>query len=85
MHRGVLAAIHHFPARRRSIEELALKSENFRLLCTDLADAEAALGNWKSSDSPVRDERCAEYLSLVAALKAEILEFLDAEQSNVAE
>ncbi|MBB4016418.1 hypothetical protein GGR16_001424 [Chelatococcus caeni] len=85
MHRGVLAAIHQFPAKRRAIEELALKSETFRLLCTDLADAEAALYNWKGSDSPLKDERCAEYLSLVTALKAEILEILDAEQSNAAE
>lgn len=85
MHRGVLAALRHFPARRRAIEEMVLKSENFRLLCTDLADAEAALSNWERSPSPLKDERCAEYRSLVTALKAEILEILDADQSHAAE
>ncbi|CAH1656250.1 conserved hypothetical protein [Hyphomicrobiales bacterium] len=78
MHRGVLAAIQHCPGRRRAIEELALQSESFRLLCGDLADAEAALRNWENTDVPLKEERCAEYRSLVAGLAAEISEIMDA-------
>jgi len=77
MHRGVLAAIRRFPDRRRAIEELALQSENFRLLCSDLADAETALEGWERSPSPVRDERCMEYRTLIAGLATEIRETLD--------
>jgi len=82
MHRGVLAAIRHFPHRRRAIEELALQSENFRLLCSDLVDAEAALQGWESCPSPLREERCMEYRNLIAGLAAEISETLDRESQS---
>ncbi|MFC7395579.1 hypothetical protein ACFQU1_00035 [Chelatococcus sp. GCM10030263] len=73
----MLAAIRRFPHRRRAIEELALQSENFRLLCSDLADAELALEGWKNCPTPLGEERCAEYRTLVAGLAAEIRETLD--------
>jgi hypothetical protein len=82
MHRGVLAAIRRFPHRRRAIEELALQSENFRLLCSDLADAEAALEGWQNSRSPLGEERSMEYRTLVAGLAAEIRETLDRESQS---
>jgi hypothetical protein len=71
------AAKRQFPARGRTIDELALRDEDFRSLCVDLGDAEAAAVKWEHSASPTRDERGAEYLALVADLAKEIEAALD--------
>ena len=42
MDQGVLVAIARFPDRGHAIEELARTNEEFRSICADLADAEAA-------------------------------------------
>ena len=42
--------------------------EEFRLLCADFADVEAAIQLWGASSSPAREQRCAEYRSLVEDL-----------------
>ncbi|WP_378946147.1 hypothetical protein [Mesorhizobium sp. ANAO-SY3R2] len=60
------------------IEELAGRDEEFHSLCADLADAEAELMRWESSDHPLREERTAEYRALVGELAAEIEAALDA-------
>jgi len=72
MDQGVLVAIARFPDRGHAIEELAMRDEDFLALCTDLADAEAALMPWKGSDSAFREARCAEYRDLVRDLAVEI-------------
>jgi hypothetical protein len=77
MDQGVLVAIARFPDRGHAIEELARRDEDFLALCTDLADAEAALVRWKGSDSPFREDRCAEYRDLVRDLAAEVAAALD--------
>ena len=59
------AAIRRFPARARAIEELAARDEAFCSLCFDFRDAETALHQWANSDSPKRDQRCAEYSELI--------------------
>jgi hypothetical protein len=77
MDQSLLAAIARFPDRGRAVEELAAMDEDFRALCADLGDAEAALEGWEHSLSSVREERCAEYRELVTALADEIKTALD--------
>ncbi len=43
MDRNLLVAVAHFPDREHAIEELARTNEEFCSLCTDLAEAKAAL------------------------------------------
>lgn len=80
MEDGWLAAVRRFPARQSVIKALADKDEEFRLLCDDLAEAEAALHRWASAPSPTREQRCAEYQDLVDSLAKEIAAALDAMQ-----
>lgn len=70
---GLIAAIRRHPGDRLAIQELALRSEGFRTMCADLAEAEEALRNWQVSDSPLGEDRCGEYKALVEALDAEIV------------
>jgi hypothetical protein len=72
------AAKRRFPERWRAIEERAFCDEDFRSLCADLADAEAAAVQWANSPSPKRDQRQAEYLCLAVELTKEIEAILDA-------
>ena len=72
MDQCLLAAMAHFPDRGHAVEELARRDEEFLLLCADLAEAEAALGRWERSDTPVREARCAEYRELVRDLAVEV-------------
>jgi hypothetical protein len=69
---STLAAQRRFPARAPRIEKLASEDEDFRLLCADLGEAEAALSRWEVSSLPVRDARCAEYATLIESLAIEI-------------
>jgi crotonobetainyl-CoA:carnitine CoA-transferase CaiB-like acyl-CoA transferase len=78
MEDGLLAAARRFPARRGAIEALADRDEEFRALCADLAEAEAALHRWAAAPSPAREQRCAEYRDLVDSLADEIEAALDA-------
>jgi hypothetical protein len=77
MDQSLLAAIARFPDRGRAIEELAAADEDFRALCADLGDAEAALNGWERSSSAAREERCGEYRELVMGLADEIGAMLD--------
>ena len=77
MDKGVAAAQRSFPERGRAIERLFARDEDFRDLCTDLADAQAALQRWEISTEPIRDERCAEYAEIVQYLSGEIETALD--------
>ena len=77
MDQSVLVAIARFPDRGHAIEELARTDEDFRSLCTDLADAEAAAIRWEHSPAPVGGARCAEYRELARDLAAELAATLD--------
>ena len=77
MDRSVMAAIARFPDRGHAIEKLARTDEDFRGLCADLADAEAAVVHWERAPTPVREARCAEYRDLVRDLAAELEATLD--------
>lgn len=77
MDRDLLVAVAHFPDRGHAIQELARTNEEFRSLCADLAEAEAARVRWEQSSSPVKDARSAEYRGLVSDLAAELAATLD--------
>lgn len=77
MDRNLLVAVAHFPDRGHAIEELATTNEEFFSLCTDLAEAKAALLHWEQSSSPVKEARAVEYRSLLNELAAEVEATLD--------
>src|SRR5918998_646082 len=72
MDRSVLVAIARFPDRGHAIEELARTDDDFRSICADLADAEAAAVRWEHSSLPVSAARSAEYRELARDLAAEM-------------
>ena len=69
---GVLAAIRLLPRHKTAIEEMVLRSESFRALCGDLAEAEAALRRWEKSGAPEYAARRVEFRHLVDGLEAEL-------------
>jgi hypothetical protein len=85
MDEGLLAAVQRFPDRQRALEALAARDEGFRSLCSDFADARAALQRWAESASAVRERRCAEYAELVESLATEIASSLDAAEAGSAD
>ncbi|MBY3182345.1 hypothetical protein RWK44_07800 [Rhizobium sp. 25PS6] len=78
MDEGVTAVRRQFPARIRAIDDLSARSEDFREICRDFADAQSALQKWNGSTDPKRDERVVEYQELIAELSKEIEGALDA-------
>jgi hypothetical protein len=72
MTEGLGAAFRRFPESRSAIESLASRDEEFRLLCADLEEAEAAVSRWEASSFPQRDQRIAEYRILVESLADEL-------------
>ncbi|QIO51398.1 hypothetical protein HA461_09520 [Rhizobium leguminosarum bv. trifolii] len=78
MDEGVTAVRRQFPARIRAIDDLSARSEDFREICRDFADAQSALQKWNVSTDPKRKERVVEYQELIAELSKEIEGALDA-------
>ncbi|NKL77252.1 hypothetical protein [Rhizobium leguminosarum] len=78
MDEGVTAVRRQFPARIKAIDDLSARSEDFREICRDFADAQSALRKWNVSTDPKRDERVVEYQELIAELSKEIEGALDA-------
>ncbi|MBY5640435.1 hypothetical protein [Rhizobium leguminosarum] len=72
MDEGVTAVRLQFPARSKAIDDLSARSEDFREICRDFADAQSALQKWNVSTDPKRDERVVEYQELIAELSKEI-------------
>jgi hypothetical protein len=72
MDEEVRAAVRRFPARQAAIEALAARDEEFRSVCADFADAEAALRRWQVAESPMRERLSPEYRQLVEELADEI-------------
>ena len=69
---GLAAALRRFPARSLQIKELSIRDESFRGMCEDFAAAENALAHAGQLPIHVREERRAEFESLVESLAAEI-------------
>ncbi|CAN7414896.1 hypothetical protein [Rhizobium leguminosarum] len=78
MDEGVTAVRRQYPARIKAIDDLSARSEDFREICGDFADAQSALQKWNVSTDPKRDERVVEYQELIAELSKEIEGALDA-------
>ncbi|MBY5570135.1 hypothetical protein HFO55_23280 [Rhizobium leguminosarum] len=78
MDEGVTAVRLQFPARIKAIDDLSARSEDFREICRDFADAQSALQKWNVSTDPKRDERVVEYQELIAELSKEIEGALEA-------
>ncbi|MBY5610342.1 hypothetical protein [Rhizobium leguminosarum] len=66
-----------FEERADVIEELALRSEEFRDLCDDFEIANNEEVRWQQSTAPERDERLAEYRELIDSMRTEIQQCLD--------
>ncbi|MDK1491426.1 hypothetical protein QN219_15385 [Sinorhizobium sp. 7-81] len=66
------AALRRFPRRSLQIRELSIRDESFRGMCEDFAAAEHALAHADQLPVHVREERRAEFKSLVESLAAEI-------------
>ncbi|MBX4863711.1 hypothetical protein G9X64_26265 [Rhizobium sophorae] len=77
MDEGVTAVRRQFPAKIKAIDDLSARSEDFREICRDFADAQSALQKWKVSTDPKRDERVVEYQELIAELSKEIARALE--------
>ncbi|AUW43035.1 hypothetical protein [Rhizobium leguminosarum] len=78
MDEGMTAVRRQFPARIKAIDDLSARSEDFREICRDFADAQSALQKWNVSTDPKRDERVVEYQELIVELSKEIEGALDA-------
>jgi hypothetical protein len=80
---GLGAALRRFPARSLQIKELSIRDESFRGMCEDFAAAENALAHADQLPLHVREERRAEFKSLVESLAAEIDQALGAAKGLV--
>ena len=69
---GVRSVLHCFPGFEALIETRCGADEEFRLLCEDLADAEAALARLEELNSPEAGDQIEEYRLLVDSLAAEV-------------
>ncbi|MEP0325138.1 hypothetical protein [Bauldia litoralis] len=77
MEKGLQAAVRRFPLKSLCIKRLASADETFLSLCSDLADAEAAMALWALSDASERESRQNEYEILANELAIEIGQLLD--------
>lgn len=85
MNPGVQAAIRLLPRHKKEVQELALASEDFRGLCSDLAEAELALQRHARSTLPDSAARCAEYRILIDGLEAELRQAVQQERNRFAQ
>jgi hypothetical protein len=69
---GQQAATRRFPSEAKLIEEVMVRSESFRGLCDDLAEAERALAATDQLSEALLRERRAECQEWVESLKNEI-------------
>lgn len=69
---GQWAATRRFPSEAKVIEELMIRSESFRGLCDDLAEAERALAATDQMPEALRRHRRAECQEWVESLTNEI-------------
>ncbi|KRE05789.1 hypothetical protein ASE63_05540 [Bosea sp. Root381] len=69
---SVSAVLQRFPTERQTIEQLAARSEDFCDMCEELADAEQAMRAAQMLPAHIRDERTAEWVTLIDRLAAAI-------------
>ena len=73
---GHWAATRRFPSEAKLIEELMIRSESFRGLCDDFAEAERALAATEQMPEALRRARRAECQEWVESLTNEIEQIL---------
>jgi hypothetical protein len=78
MENGIRAATRRFPLKALEIRRVALANAEFRSLCEDLADAEAAFERCASAADADKDKRRSEYQILKEELGIEIEQMLAA-------
>jgi hypothetical protein len=71
-HRAVSAAVRRYPQFELTIHRLMNRSESFRDICEELADAEFALSKVDEAAPELRAARRAEWQELVARLVEEV-------------
>lgn len=69
---GEIAVLRRFPACSRTIEELIARDGDFRDMCEELAEAEAALQAAEALPPALRADRRAEWTDAITRLEAEI-------------
>jgi len=77
--RAISAAVRRFPQFELAIRRLMDRSESFRDMCEELADAELALSKVEELPSALREARRAEWQELVDRLTEEIRAVLNAD------
>lgn len=77
MEKGLQAAVRRFPLKSLCIQRLASADDAFLSLCSDLADAEAAMTRWARSGTSPCESRQDEYEILANELAIEIGQLLD--------
>jgi hypothetical protein len=78
---GCTAALFRFPQSEFAIRKLWVRSEAFRDMCEELAEAERALANVRPEPPGLSAARQAEWQELVALLIAEIATALKESES----
>lgn len=74
---GRVAALRRFPAEQQAIEALTARSEDFRDMCEELAEAELALLAAEGLPAALRGQREAEWSEAIERLSFEIARALD--------
>lgn len=69
---GRIVVLRRFPADQKAIEQLILRDGDFRDMCDELAEAEAALRAAEKLPLTIRAERMAEWSASIERLSFEI-------------
>jgi hypothetical protein len=78
---GLQAAIRRLPEQAHKIEQMTVANQDFCDMCTDLADAEAALSAVDAAPLTLRAARRLEWQDCIETLKKEIEQAL--QRANV--
>lgn len=81
--RAVSAAVRRFPQFELTVHRLVDRSETFRDMCEELADAEQALARVEELPMALRETRRAEWQELVDRLTGEVGAVLNAEVARI--
>jgi hypothetical protein len=80
--RAISAAVRRFPLFELAIHRLMDRSETFRDMCEELAEAELALSRVDQVSPELREARRAEWQELVDRLVGEVGAVLDADAAR---
>ncbi|WP_192179786.1 hypothetical protein [Mesorhizobium amorphae] len=81
--RAVSAAVRRFPQFELTVHRLMDRSETFRDMCEELADAELALSRVEELPTALREARRSEWQELVDRLTGEVGAVLNADVARI--